>query len=465
MSGAAVSLAEARSFSADTPAFIEQQLPVSRLSKESYKERKANAGQTLTALGSYWKGRKPLILVRAALLGLLIPATGDPERDRDIFLKLMLMDEAGLRKRKTKAIPAPRARELLPEYLHEEAFDPDTGGWSRDLDRERRAELEWLVFAAMGLDEKLTYCLRPEELPDSALDDIWPEVNAHLGTTADSLPELVRQLGRRRFGHTPRVGDPFCGGGSIPFEAARLGCDVHAADLNPIACLLTWGALNIVGGDEETRKRIAEAQRKIVAAVDRQIVALGFEHNAGPHDLKLPMDAPSRWPHGWRIGRSGVAIPPEMPPYTVTCPVTGWHMPMIETRQIHERTRTILDLIPNVARQTYDLVPRTGVSEEEWRRAATGTVLREGNDFLLVHQPEDHNGTVRVRIANRAKAYLCCLETRCPKTGWMVPMAPSWVISKNYHTIARLVPDAAAKRFRIEIDARRARHRVLRRIG
>ena len=44
--------------------FIEIQLPVSKLSKECYKERKAGAGQTLTALGSYWKGRKPLILSR-----------------------------------------------------------------------------------------------------------------------------------------------------------------------------------------------------------------------------------------------------------------------------------------------------------------------------------------------------------------------------------------------------------------
>jgi hypothetical protein len=33
--------------------FIEVQFPVSKLSKECYKERKANAGQTLTALGSY----------------------------------------------------------------------------------------------------------------------------------------------------------------------------------------------------------------------------------------------------------------------------------------------------------------------------------------------------------------------------------------------------------------------------
>jgi hypothetical protein len=133
----------------------------------------------------------------------------------------------------------------------------------------------------------------------------------HLGTDATSLPELVRQLGERRFGHGSRVGDPFCGGGSIPFEAARLGCGVYAADLNPIACLLTWGALNVVGGDDDTRRRIAQAQQAIVTAVDWQIVELGFEHDAGPLDVKLPIGAPTRWPHGWRVGRSGEAVPPE----------------------------------------------------------------------------------------------------------------------------------------------------------
>ena len=61
------------------PSFIETQFPVSRLSKESYKERKANSSQTLTGLGKWW-GRKPLILVRAVILGLLVPATEDPER-------------------------------------------------------------------------------------------------------------------------------------------------------------------------------------------------------------------------------------------------------------------------------------------------------------------------------------------------------------------------------------------------
>lgn len=75
--------------------FIETQFPVSKLSKESYKERMGNSSQTLTGLGKWW-GRKPLILVRAAILGLLLPASADPRRDRAIFLKLLTMDPEGL---------------------------------------------------------------------------------------------------------------------------------------------------------------------------------------------------------------------------------------------------------------------------------------------------------------------------------------------------------------------------------
>jgi hypothetical protein len=44
-------------------------------------------------------------MVRAAILGLLLPASADPKRDREIFLKLLTMDPEGLWRRKTKAIP------------------------------------------------------------------------------------------------------------------------------------------------------------------------------------------------------------------------------------------------------------------------------------------------------------------------------------------------------------------------
>jgi putative DNA methylase len=289
--------------------FIEVQFPASKLSKECYKERKANAGQTLTALGSYWKGRKPLILVRAAVLGLLLPASDHPDRDRDIFLKLMLMDQDGRLKRRKRfdGKMVPRVMELLPEEAWSQAVEHTDRGfaWKRNIDPEVREAVEVEAFRHMGLDEQLRNCLRPEELPDSVLSDIWDEVNAHLRTQAHSLQDLVEELGVRRFGKRPRVGDPFCGGGSIPFEAARIGCDVYASDLNPIACLLTWGALNIIGGTDSARAKIADTQKAVIQAVDEEITRLGIEHDGHAGDLRLLADAPSRWPHGYKVDRVG----------------------------------------------------------------------------------------------------------------------------------------------------------------
>lgn len=54
----------------------------------------------------------------------------------------------------------------------------------------------------------------------------------------ESLPELaaLREEIRGAFGgRAPRVLDPFAGGGAIPLEAMRLGCEVTASDLNPVA--------------------------------------------------------------------------------------------------------------------------------------------------------------------------------------------------------------------------------------
>jgi putative DNA methylase len=456
MSTAISTSATAPQLEATQPAasFIEVQFPVSKLSKECYKERKANAGQTLTALGSYWKGRKPLILVRALVLGLLLPATSDPGRDLAIFLKLMLMDEQGRLKRRKRFDGAMVARvmQLLPEDSWSRAIARTERGfiWKRKVDPAEREAVEVEAFQAMGLDEQLRHCVRPEELPDGALDDIWDEVDAHLGTKVRSLPDLVAELGRRRFGNRASVGDAFCGGGSIPFEAARIGCDVYASDLNPIACLLTWGALNIVGGSAETRDKTAKVQKAIVRSFDEEITRLGIEHDGDVRDLRLFADAPNRWPHGYRVGKGGRVIEPSEPPYTVTCPRTGWQVPMIETRVVSERYGIILQLLPDASHRRYQIVAQRRTDHDGLKAAETGTVVRADGGLFLVHNPGD--GEVRIRIANRAKAYLHCIEVDDPTSGWRVPLAPSWVISKNYRTIARLVPDRASKRFSIDVE-------------
>jgi putative DNA methylase len=46
-------------------------------------------------------------------------------------------------------------------------------------------------------------------------------------------------------GKPPLVYDPFCGGGTIPLEAQRLGLETHASDLNPVAVLITKALIEI----------------------------------------------------------------------------------------------------------------------------------------------------------------------------------------------------------------------------
>jgi putative DNA methylase len=393
----------------DAPSFIERQFPVGRLSAEAYKERKAGSGQTLTALGSYWKGRKPLILVRAVVLGCLLPAR-DASADLDVFLKLMAMDDVAFGRRfdgnaaefarlfpdaaeqvatnRERAwrndVPADELRRHLAPFMRRDG-EPRPAAASRSLlealgkfvtnrraskpavaaaefasafpeaadDLTEEVEVRWRwrtdisldepqteigrAFATLPYAERLKHVRRPEECNEAdLLAPIWRGVNRYLGTSARSLPDLVEQLGIARFGHRPKVADTFCGGGSIPFEAARIGCDVYASDLNPVACMLTWGAFNIIGASPEERARIEAAQRQVAADVDAEVTRLGIEHDT------------------------------------------------------------------------------------------------EGN---------------------RTKAFLYCLETRCPRTGWMVPMAPSWVISKTRNVVAKLVSDHDVKRYTIEIHS------------
>ena len=45
--------------------------------------------------------------------------------------------------------------------------------------------------------------------------------------------------------HAPPVYDPFCGGGSIPLEAQRLGLRAYGSDLNPVAVLISKGLVEI----------------------------------------------------------------------------------------------------------------------------------------------------------------------------------------------------------------------------
>ena len=329
----------------DAPALIERLLPVQKLSAEAYKEQMAVHGKTLTALGSYWKGRKPLILNKACILGCLLPATANLAKDLEIFEKLMAMDYEFFvcrwkRRFKPKDILSTLSIARITDYFSVEPvgalplaapvdwtnpeYERVTVALRGDITEFERRHLQAQMFPKVPFRELVDRALRPEEVIYTVDNHVWDAVNLHLGTNAQSFPELVEQLGIMRFGHRPRLADNFCGSGQIPFEAARLGCDVYASDLNPVACMLTWGAFNITGGSAESREMLIKGQQELVRQVQGEIDRLGVETDG----------------HGWRAKVFLYCV-------ETRCPQSGWMVPLLPTRVLSKGYRVLVELLPD----------------------------------------------------------------------------------------------------------------------
>ncbi|MER9651508.1 anti-phage-associated DUF1156 domain-containing protein [Mesorhizobium sp. M0199] len=375
---------------ADAPALIERLWPAQKLSAEAKKERKAGSGQTLTALGSYWKGRKPLVLVRACVLASLLPATDDLEADLRIFERLMAMDDLafGIRDTATSvtdlAILAIESRKFqnafvtsegTPVEIYVESENPADHvatsrgfAWNPTVLLTERLRIKSELLAPLSYEERVGRSLRPEELGQEAYVHIWDDVNRHLGTNAYSHAELVDQLGLMRFGRCPRVADTFAGGGSIPFEAARIGCDATASDLNPIAC--TWGAFNVIGGTAEQRAEIDDLEREAALEVERRIRDLGFEEDSEGNRAKSFLYC-----------------------LETHCPETDWTVPICQSWVISLKRRIIVELVPNSASRRFDFVVVTNASSDQIRKAALGT--KQGEYLVYELNGETHRKAIK----------------------------------------------------------------------
>ncbi len=89
------------------------------------------------------------------------------------------------------------------------------------------------VFGTLVPDTEENYELVKRIVPWEAVKD---------GNSADIL-EARRRVLEAHGGRPPRVLDPFAGGGAIPLEALRLGCEAYALDLNPVAFLILKATL------------------------------------------------------------------------------------------------------------------------------------------------------------------------------------------------------------------------------
>ena len=153
---------------------IEEWLPVNELSVDAIREGGALAGHPPVNQLHVWWARRPLVFSRAAVAASLLR----PDADHDTFIKAMgTSREVVLERRRMDALKA-------------------RGEWSD---------------VKFSNDRAFKHNLTADEFQ-------WVKENL---VTPD-----------------PLVLDITAGGGSIPFEAGRIGLRSHANDLNPVATLI-----------------------------------------------------------------------------------------------------------------------------------------------------------------------------------------------------------------------------------
>ena len=107
-----------------------------------------------------------------------------------------------------------------------------------------------VLFASM-VDDPSTH---PDEFPTAEAQEVERQrlfelieemVKWENSDNADVMGRVREEILKATGGSPPPAWDPFCGGGSIPLEAQRLGLSSHGSDLNPVAVLITKSLIEL----------------------------------------------------------------------------------------------------------------------------------------------------------------------------------------------------------------------------
>ena len=103
-----------------------------------------------------------------------------------------------------------------------------------------------IVFATLVDDPSNDLPPSEAEKERQRLFDIMEQLLKWENSNNETVLEAARrEIVKSTKGNPPPVLDPMCGGGPIPLEAQRLGLEVYASDLNPIAVLITKALIEI----------------------------------------------------------------------------------------------------------------------------------------------------------------------------------------------------------------------------
>jgi len=169
---------------------IEVALPLKEVSEQSAREKSIRHGHISTL--HIWWARRPLAACRAVIFASLIPDPDDPECPEHF-------------------------RQLVRTELADSQFKPKDSNGSTIEDTPRNRCLEFIKHLVRWENSNEPHYIEPAR-------KLIKEAHKIFHPDSDS--------------DVPKVLDPFAGGGAIPLEALRLGCEAHAIDINPVAHLI-----------------------------------------------------------------------------------------------------------------------------------------------------------------------------------------------------------------------------------
>lgn len=310
----------------DKPRLIEFAFPLEQTSIDSVHEKNVRHGHISTL--HIWPARRPLAACRAALIATLLPdpssepkpeGMSEVEWEKEVRLRRQklceriggkLVESVEKKNMPNGSIVERKKKETEGGILHWIGTEPSSGG-RKKIEQHRR-----------GFDDR-----------ERELEWFRAEIRKAYG------------------GRAPRVLDPFAGGGAIPLEAMRLGCEATAADINPVAWFILKCTLEypqqlagkthplpdfILEDDEfmtafyKAHPHLAERTKKTKAQQDKPGLFDGPESDRAPRaDLAWHVRAWGRWV----LARARRDLAPYYPTYADFEPLN------LKNPKPHERQR------------------------------------------------------------------------------------------------------------------------------
>jgi len=319
----------------ECPRLIEVALPIREISAESVRDKSLRHGHISTL--HLWWARRPLAASRAVVFASLVPDPDDPRCPAEFraAVERLLATHVSPILRKTYLLPDPD-NSVLPEEQREAIRKC----WLHKLPKHWPNEIEkitvqddpyapydgmpdtlrnrLLMFIAKWSRESLAFeagKAKKEPDPKCLLDDrslVKWETSDPENPQGREVLRIARELVKVAYGgNIPTVLDPFAGGGAIPLEAGRLGCQAIANDYNPVAYLILRATCEFPQKYGKPGKR-----RVIVEGFGKKVEQEAQVPNVLVHDLE-------KWAN-WILERAREKIGHLYPPGKDGRPVVGY---------------------------------------------------------------------------------------------------------------------------------------------